>query len=220
MAGVMGSDKWSATVTRVRINLYTNLDHSDSAVEVGLEYLFKDACFIERDFLCRFKKFFLNHFCELCACRIDRLFASLRAKGQLLRPEKLHVRDAHEAQQISKMRLLGIHRLCRTLAIETTAGLDDDGTLALEQPHGAAFAVLKGDPCARPRYWDKAAVTIDEGVPLVLATSASNAVLSDAGIVITRFAIRFSAVKSACVRPESIVAEKLGPRTLDVIRVC
>src|SRR6202022_562068 len=29
----------SATVTRVRINLYTNLDHSDSAVEVGLEYL-------------------------------------------------------------------------------------------------------------------------------------------------------------------------------------
>jgi PAS domain S-box-containing protein len=29
----------SAAVTRVRINLYTNLDHSDSAVEVGLEYL-------------------------------------------------------------------------------------------------------------------------------------------------------------------------------------
>jgi PAS domain S-box-containing protein len=29
----------SAAVTRVRINLYTNLDRSDSAVEVGLEYL-------------------------------------------------------------------------------------------------------------------------------------------------------------------------------------
>jgi PAS domain S-box-containing protein len=29
----------SAAVTRVRINLYMNLDHSDSAVEVGLEYL-------------------------------------------------------------------------------------------------------------------------------------------------------------------------------------
>src|ERR1700687_1685251 len=29
----------SAAVTRVRINLYTNLDHSDSAVEVGLECL-------------------------------------------------------------------------------------------------------------------------------------------------------------------------------------
>jgi PAS domain S-box-containing protein len=29
----------SAAVTCVRINLYTNLDHSDSAVEVGLEYL-------------------------------------------------------------------------------------------------------------------------------------------------------------------------------------
>jgi PAS domain S-box-containing protein len=29
----------SAAVTRVRINLYTNLDQSDSAVEVGLEYL-------------------------------------------------------------------------------------------------------------------------------------------------------------------------------------
>jgi PAS domain S-box-containing protein len=29
----------SAAVTRVRINLYTNLDHSDSAVEVGLDYL-------------------------------------------------------------------------------------------------------------------------------------------------------------------------------------
>src|SRR5712672_1221390 len=29
----------SAAVTRVRINLYTTLDHSDSAVEVGLEYL-------------------------------------------------------------------------------------------------------------------------------------------------------------------------------------
>src|SRR5258707_3667114 len=29
----------SAAVARVRINLYTNLDHSDSAVEVGLEYL-------------------------------------------------------------------------------------------------------------------------------------------------------------------------------------
>jgi PAS domain S-box-containing protein len=29
----------SAAVTLVRINLYTNLDHSDSAVEVGLEYL-------------------------------------------------------------------------------------------------------------------------------------------------------------------------------------
>src|SRR5712664_2090006 len=109
----------------------------------------RTACCIEVDFLCRFEKFFLNHFCELCACRIDRLFASLRSKGQLLRPEKLHVRNAHESQQISKMRLLGIHRLCRTLAVETTAGLDDDGALALEQPHGAAFAVLKGDPCAQ-----------------------------------------------------------------------
>ncbi len=29
----------SAAVTRLRINLYTNLDHSDSAVEVGLDYL-------------------------------------------------------------------------------------------------------------------------------------------------------------------------------------
>jgi len=29
----------SAAVARLRINLYTNLDHSDSAVEVGLEYL-------------------------------------------------------------------------------------------------------------------------------------------------------------------------------------
>src|SRR5229473_2509803 len=71
-----------------------------------------------------------------------------------------------------------------------------------------------------PRYWDKAAVTIDEGVPLVLATSASNAVLSDAGIVVTRFAIRFSAVKSACVRTQSMIAEKLGSGTLDVVRIC
>src|SRR5258708_5172436 len=29
----------SAAVPRVRINLYTNLDQSDSAVEVGLDYL-------------------------------------------------------------------------------------------------------------------------------------------------------------------------------------
>src|SRR5258708_35610899 len=71
-----------------------------------------------------------------------------------------------------------------------------------------------------PRYWDKAAVTTDEGVPLVLATSASNAVLSDAGIVVTRFAIRFSAVKSACVRPQAMIAEKLGSGTLDVVRIC
>src|ERR1700716_272506 len=34
-----GTTPDSATVTRVRINLYTNLDHSDTAVEVGLEYL-------------------------------------------------------------------------------------------------------------------------------------------------------------------------------------
>jgi hypothetical protein len=47
------------------------------------------------------------------------------------------------------MRLLGIHYPCRPLAVETTAGLDDDGSLTLEQPHGAAFAVLKGDPSAQ-----------------------------------------------------------------------
>jgi hypothetical protein len=36
---------------------------------------------------------------------------------------------------------------------------------------------------------DKAAVTIDEGVPLVLVTSASNVVLSDVGMVVSRFSI-------------------------------
>jgi hypothetical protein len=49
-------------------------------------------------FICRFKKFFLHHFCELRACRIDGLFASLRAKCQPLRPGKHDICDAHEAQ--------------------------------------------------------------------------------------------------------------------------
>jgi hypothetical protein len=44
---------------------------------------------------------------------------------------------------MSKVRLLGIHHLCRTLAVETTAGLNDDGTLALKQAHGATSVYLK-----------------------------------------------------------------------------
>jgi hypothetical protein len=39
------------------------------------------------------------------------------------------------------------------------------------------------------RYWDKAAVTIDEAVPLVLVTSASKAAMSEVGIVVSSFAI-------------------------------
>src|ERR1700745_2500991 len=42
-----------------------------------------------------------------------------------------------------------------------------------------------------PRYWDKAAVATEEAVPLVLLISASNAVLSDAGMVVFRFTICF-----------------------------
>jgi hypothetical protein len=42
-----------------------------------------------------------------------------------------------------------------------------------------------------PKYWDKAAVTTDEAVPLRLVTSASNAALSDAGMVVSGFAIHF-----------------------------
>src|SRR5882757_9894447 len=114
-----------------------------------MDRTYQDACCIEVEFLCGLKKFFLDRFRELRPYSIDCLFARLWTKGQLLRPEKLHVRDAHEAQQISKMRLLGIQHLCRPLAVETTTGLDDDGSFAFEQPHGAAFAVLKGDPCAQ-----------------------------------------------------------------------
>ena len=40
-------------------------------------------------------------------------------------------------------------------------------------------------------YADKAAVTTDQAVPLLLVTSASNAALSDAGTVVSRFAIHF-----------------------------
>src|ERR1700687_1261771 len=58
----------------------------------------RTACCIEVDFLCRFEKFSLDHFCELRACRIDCLFAGFRAEGQLLRTDKRDIRDAHEAQ--------------------------------------------------------------------------------------------------------------------------
>jgi hypothetical protein len=58
----------------------------------------QDACCIEVEFLCGLKKFFLDRFRELRPCSIDCLFARLWTKGQLLRPEKLHVRDTHEAQ--------------------------------------------------------------------------------------------------------------------------
>src|SRR6516225_4266781 len=75
----------------------------------------------------------------------DRLLASIRPEGELLRPDERDIRDPHETQKSPKMRLLRIHRLGRTIAVEAAARLDDDGALAPHQAHRTVFAVAECD---------------------------------------------------------------------------
>src|ERR1700741_5301200 len=68
-----------------------------------------------------------------------------------------------------------------------------------------------------PRYWDKAAVATEEAVPLVLLISASNPVLSDAGMVVSRFTIYFlqpPSGRSAATCSILIPRQIISPTTL------
>jgi hypothetical protein len=69
--------------------------------------------------------------------------------------------------------------------------LDTDLSVINARDEGTGDRDLEQGMNRRARYWDKAAVTIEDGVPLVLVTSASNAALSDVGMVVSRFAIGF-----------------------------
>ena len=91
----------------------------------------------------RARELVLDHVRKPRSRRTDRLLAGLGAEGQLLRPDERDVGDADEAEQRAKMGLLRVHRLRRSLAVETAPAQDDDGALALQQALRAGLAVAE-----------------------------------------------------------------------------
>src|SRR4029079_3865255 len=91
-----------------------------------------------------------DRFRNLLPYGLDRLLAGLRSESQLLGPQKGNVRDAHEPEQVAKVRFLRVHRLLGSLAVQPSPALDHNGTLFLKQTLRAALAITECD--ASPQH--------------------------------------------------------------------